>query len=279
MKNGFLTRVTAFTTDPKGGNPAGVWVGEKLPDREIMQKIAKEVGFSETVFIAPGWGKNRQVRYFSPEAEVPFCGHATIAAGVVIGEKQDIDHYTFATTVGEIPVNIDIRDKKVFASLTSVMPEQKEVPSDLLERTLSALSWNKTMLDETIPPVIAFAGNWHLILAVGNKTFLDNMEYDFYLLKSIMASNSLTTLQLIWRENECVYHSRNPFPVGGVIEDPATGASAAALGGYLRDAALVTCPAKIEIYQGEIMGRPSQISVKIPAAGGIIVSGSAVPMI
>ena len=73
-----------------------------------------------------------------------------------------------------------------------------------------------------------------------------------------------------------MFHSRNPFPVGGVIEDPATGAAAAALGGYLREKRLMQVPVKILIRQGEAMGRPSRLEVEIPESGGIVVSGTAV---
>ncbi len=86
MTSGSLNRLAAFTTSPDGGNPAGVWVGDTLPDSDTMQRIAAEVGFSETAFVAPRTGFDRTVRYFSPEAEVSFCGHATIATGVVLGE-------------------------------------------------------------------------------------------------------------------------------------------------------------------------------------------------
>jgi PhzF family phenazine biosynthesis protein len=93
-----------------------------------------------------------------------------------------------------------------------------------------------------------------------------------------MLGEGLTTLQLVWRESPTVFHSRNPFPVGGVVEDPATGAAAAALGGYLRDTRLVTVPTTILIRQGEAMGRPSRLTVEIPAEGGIVVTGTAVPI-
>jgi PhzF family phenazine biosynthesis protein len=74
-----------------------------------------------------------------------------------------------------------------------------------------------------------------------------------------------------------VYFARNPFPPGGVVEDPATGAAAAAFGGYLRELGLVSTPATITIYQGQDMGRPGTITVMIPAepGTGIAVSGTA----
>jgi PhzF family phenazine biosynthesis protein len=87
---GTLLRLAAFTTDPAGGNPAGVWLGDALPDPAEMQRIAGEVGYSETAFLAPD-GSDRpgrlRVRYFSPAKEIDFCGHATIAAGVALAER------------------------------------------------------------------------------------------------------------------------------------------------------------------------------------------------
>ncbi len=89
-RTGTLLRLAAFTTDPSGGNPAGVWIGEALPADAEMQRIAAEVGYSETAFLAPdgsGRAGRFRVRYFSPLAEVPFCGHATIASGVALAER------------------------------------------------------------------------------------------------------------------------------------------------------------------------------------------------
>ena len=87
---GTLLRLAAFTTDPRGGNPAGVWIGDSLPGDDEMQRIAADVGYSETAFIAPdgsGLDGHFRVRYFSPLAEVEFCGHATIASGVALAER------------------------------------------------------------------------------------------------------------------------------------------------------------------------------------------------
>ncbi|MDF1505189.1 PhzF family phenazine biosynthesis protein, partial [Roseisolibacter sp. H3M3-2] len=143
---------------------------------------------------------------------------------------------------------------------------------------LAALRCAPDALDPAIPPARAYAGAWHLVLAVRDAARLAALDYDFDALRDLMTRDGLTTLQLVWREGADVFHARNPFPVGGVVEDPATGASAAALGGYLRDAGLVAAPATLTIRQGEAMGRPSRITVAVPAAGGIVVSGSAVPI-
>ncbi len=273
-----LYRYSAFTRQPEGGNPAGVWIGDTLPDPDEMQRIAAEVGFSETAFVAPAAGFDRTVRYYSPEMEVSFCGHATIATGVVLGENEGEGTYRLATAVGEVPVTIRMREGTWEASLTSVVPDFAPASEALVNEALDALDWHSGELDGSIPPARAYAGAWHLVLAVAELSRLNKLDYDFDRLKSLMLREGMTTLQLVWRERADVFHARNPFPVGGVVEDPATGAAAAALGGYLREAGLIEAPAHILIRQGEAMGRPSRLDVEIPATGGIVVSGTAVPI-
>ena len=274
---GALYRLTAFSNDPAGGNPAGVWIGDSLPSATAMLEIAREVGFSETAFIAGPPGPERTVRYYSPEAEVSFCGHATIASGVLLGRLEGEGRYAFDTTVGRVPVSVQRQDGQWRAALTSVDTRHRAADDALLDGALSALHWTREELDPGIPPAVAWAGAWHLVLATGAER-LARLDYDFERLKSLMLENDLTTVQLVHRESDAVFHARDPFPVGGVVEDPATGAAAAALGGYLRDAGLLAAPFEFVIHQGVAMGRPSRLDVTVPRAGGVTVSGTAVEL-
>lgn len=274
-----LLRYAAFSRDPAGGNPAGVWIGEALPPAGEMQRIAAQVGYSETAFVtAPDDAGRRQIRYFSPAIEIPFCGHATIATGVALGDLGCEGRQLLQTAAGEVEVSVSIQDGARMATLVSVPPRHAPVPAALLREALAALDWRVDDLDPAIPPALAYAGAWHLVLATGSRQRLATLAYDFERLKAAMLAHDLVTLQLVWREGDTMFHARNPFPVGGVVEDPATGAAAAALGGYLRDAALLTAPARLTIRQGEDMGRPGLLQVDIPASGGIAVSGHAVPI-
>ncbi|MEM9557370.1 MAG: PhzF family phenazine biosynthesis isomerase [Acidobacteriota bacterium] len=283
-----LYRLSAFTDDPTGGNPAGVWLGDALPPDDEMQRIAAEVGYSETAFVAPvvpndgsprdDSSRSHVVRYYSPRAEVPFCGHATVATGVQLGRLFGDGVYRLVTRVGEVPVDVDTVGDRRRAALTSVDPRHEPAPDALLDATLAALGWSRDELEPSIAPARAFAGAWHLVLATRDAARLADLRYDFDALEALMRADDLTTLQLIWRESDEVVHSRNPFPVGGVVEDPATGAAAAALGGYLRDAGLLAAPVRFVIRQGEAMGRPSRLEVDVPAHGGIVVRGTAVPI-
>src|SRR5438270_12329283 len=119
----------------------------------------------------------------------------------------------------------------------------------------------------------------HLILAAATRRRLAGLDYEFERLKALVLELALTTVDLVWRDRDDLYHVRNPFPVGGVYEDPATGAAAAAFGGYLRALGLVATPARVSVLQGQDMGLPSVIVVDIgPGGGGITVTGGAVPI-
>ena len=271
-----LSRYVAFSTDPAGGNPAGVWVGEAHPAPAEMQRIAADVGYSETAFVASGAGRDRAVRYFSPAVEVPFCGHATIATGVALGAAEGEGTYRLATTAGVVPVEVRRDDSGAWtASLTSVEPEHRPAPPAVVDAALDALGWQRDELDDAIPPALAYAGAWHLVLAAATRERLAALDYDADALGGLLRRECCVTAQLVWRERTDLFHARNPFPVGGVVEDPATGAAAAALGGYLRGAGLATPPTSFTVRQGEDMGRPSVLRVHVPERGGVVVSGRA----
>ncbi len=287
-----LLRLAAFTTDPRGGNPAGVWIGEALPSEAEMQRIAAEVGYSETAFIAPdgsgGAGRFR-VRYFSPLAEVQFCGHATIAGGVALAElglaaEPDTDGgpgaIVLETNGGPVAVGVlPGADGLIRATLTSVEPWVREPDPGLLASALDLLGWRSDELDPDLPPAVGFAGVRHLILAARDRERLASLDYPFEALKALMLEHDLTTLQLIWRESTDRFRARDPFPVGGAVEDPATGAAAAALGAYLRARGDAVSPGTFEIAQGVEMGRPSRLTVTTVAGeAGVRVSGNAVPI-
>lgn len=275
-----VLRYVAFSDDPSGGNPAGVVLdAQNLSDLE-MQAIAAEVGFSETAFLLDRGTGHCDVRYFSPQAEVSFCGHATIAAAVAYAERHGATPLVFATQAGAVPVVTAERDGVFVATLTSVPPRTAALRDDDLELLLAALDWERSDLDPALPPRVAYAGAWHPVVAAESRGRLADLMYNTRALAALMAHHDWTTIDLVWRESTTVFHARNPFPPGGVYEDPATGAAAAAFGGYLRELELVPTPATVTIYQGDDMGRPAELTVRIPTepGTGIDVTGTAVAM-
>lgn len=277
-----ILRYTAFSTDPRGGNPAGVVLDATGADYGAMLRVAADVGYSETAFLFPRTDGDADVRYFSPKAEVPFCGHATIASCVALAERNGPGTVMLHTRSGLVAVRSATRqDGSGFeATLTSVPSRVEPADEDDLKALLVTLRWSEGDLDPDYPPAVAFAGAWHPIIAAGTQERLADLDYDFAALAELMDGRGWTTVNLVWRSGERAFEARNPFPPGGVVEDPATGSAAAALGGYLLHLGLVRGPATLTIRQGHHLGRPSQLTVTIPAdaAEGIGVSGAAVAL-
>ncbi|MDH6624251.1 PhzF family phenazine biosynthesis protein [Streptomyces sp. LBL] len=274
-----VLRYVAFTTDPAGGNPAGVVLDATGIDDATMLKTAAEVGYSETAFVVPCDDGSLDIRYFSPLAEVTFCGHATIATAVAHAQRHGVGPLRLRTRAGEVTVSTaQADDGSMTASLVSVPPRSLPLAEADLAELLAALRWTPDDLDPALPPRVAYAGAWHPVIAATSRGRLADLAYDMTALSALMTREDWTTVDLVWREAPTVFHARNPFPPGGVVEDPATGASAAAFGGYLRELELVPLPATVTIHQGADMGRPSTITVTVPreAGSGIEVSGAAV---
>lgn len=274
-----ILRYTAFSADPAGGNPAGVVLDAAgLTDAQMLA-IAAEVGYSETAFVtaADGAAGDRalDVRYFSPKREVSFCGHATVATAVALAERTGPGELLFRTPAGEVPVTVAAGpDGALRATLTSVEPHVEPIAEDALAEALAALRWPAADLDPAFPPRVAYAGARHLVLAAATRARLADLDYDFERLAAFMTGLDLTTVQLVWRESATVYHVRDPFPVGGVVEDPATGAAALAFGAYLRE--LGPVPDRLTLHQGDDLGRPGVLTLELRAGDPRVrVSGAA----
>jgi len=109
---------------------------------------------------------------------------------------------------------------------------------------------------------------------------LNRLDHNQQELTTLMATHGWgATVAVVARTGDAEFEARNPFPPGGVREDPATGSAAAAFGGYLRALGLVDPPARVVVRQGRHVGRPGVLTVDIPAGdAGIAVSGLAVRM-
>src|SRR5215216_6143685 len=162
-----VLRYAAFTTDPVGGNPAGVVLDASGLDNAAMQAIAADVGYSETAYLTEPTEETRPIRYFSPKAEVPFCGHATVATAVALAERSGPGELVFATLSGIVPVVVKEESGVLRATLTSVEPYVEAV-SDVSE-VLDILGWRKEELDAELPPSIAYGGARHLVLSASTR--------------------------------------------------------------------------------------------------------------
>jgi len=269
-----LRRIAAFTDAGTGGNPAGVLLAAVLPDAATMQAIAADVGYSETAFAAPG-PNGWRVRYFSPLAEVPFCGHATLALGAALAATQGDGVFPLVLNQARIRVEAWHEGGQVHAALESPPTHSEPAAKALVAAALALFGLVDDDLDPRLPPTRMHAGADHLLLGLRSRERLAAMHYALDTGRRLMQDAGLVTIALVVAEDARRFHARNAFAVGGVPEDPATGAAAAALGGTLRD---LGWPhgGGIEILQGQDMGQPSRLQVTIDdrPGGPVRVSGA-----
>ncbi|MCB5274720.1 putative isomerase YddE [Arthrobacter sp. SO5] len=276
-----VLRYAAFTTTPAGGNPAGVVLDAARLEDARMQAIAADLGYAESVFVTEagvgGDSRRNRVRYFSPIAEVPFCGHATIALAVALSGRDGTGTFIFDTAVGPVVIETAGQGAAVTARFTSVEPRVAEFPDGVLGTLLELLGVGRSELNPGYPPMVAFAGNWHPILVFSERETFDSFVFDPDPMRALMDSQNWSgTVTTLYEMGPDEFDSRNLFPVGTITEDPATGSAAAAFGGYLRLLSFVEPPSRVVVHQGSHVGRPSLLTVDIPPFGGIVVSGGAV---
>ena len=278
MSHPAVERWSAFSIAGHGGNPAGVLIADVLPDAATMQAIAAEVGYSETAFAAPIEG-GYQLRYFAPQSEVPFCGHATIALGAALARRFGPGDFALQLNDARISVRGERHGEGYGATLRS--PPTRSAPADaaLVDEALALFGLGTEHLDPRLPPALMHGGADHLLLALRDRATLAGMHYTLDAGQALMRRHGLVTIALVVVLGDGHFAARNAFASGGVLEDPATGAAAAAFAGYLRDRGWPH-GGQIRIDQGEDMGQASRISVAIGDGAGepVAVSGAAHPL-
>jgi PhzF family phenazine biosynthesis protein len=270
-----VQRLASFSNQAEGGNPAGVVITEAPLTAARMQQIAKEVGYSETVFAVPEANGRWRVRYFSPAMEVPFCGHATIALGAALAMREGDKEFPLQINQGLISVQ-GRRDGSLYAATLSSPPTRSgPLAPSLLAEVLELFALQADDLDSRIAPAVAHAGGDHALIVLKSRQRLSAMQYEMQPGAKLMLRENWLTILLGYAETPQRFHTRNIFASGGIYEDPATGSGTAALAGYLRD---IHWPhaGRLEVHQGDDMQQPSRLLADItPQAGAAIrVSGS-----
>lgn len=283
-----VLRLTAFAETEGGGNPAGVVLDARELHEPRMQHLAAEVGYAETAFVVDpavdGDPRHVRLRFFSPVAEVPFCGHATIATAVALAEERGPGPLLVETASGPLAVTTELgADGRVSASFTSVEPAVRPLDDDVRDELLGLLGLAPGQLRADRPVLEAYAGNWHPVVSLAERAALDSFTFDPARVRALMDRRGWTgTVTVVWEDaadpTGPVVEARNLFPVGTMSEDPATGSAAASLGAYLRETGAVDAPFVMTVHQGRHVGRPSVLRATVPTTGGVTVSGSALPL-
>ena len=272
-----VQRIAAFSSNGEGGNPAGVVLLDQALTEADMLRVAADVGYSETAFAVPveNAERNWRVRYFSPESEVPFCGHATIALGAALGERDGPGTYKLALNDAIITVSAEAAGGGMTIALASPPTKSQAAVEQETTDAMKLFGLTEEDLDGRLPPARIHGGADHFVLVLRDRARLTTINYDLDQGRETMRRHGLTTIMLVYVEDNRNFAVRNAFASGGVLEDPATGAAAAAFAGYLRDCGWPH-GGSFTILQGEDMGARSVINVQLSNEPGssVRVSGN-----
>lgn len=269
-----------FTDRTFGGNPLGVFPDAAHLSTELMQQIAGEMNLSETVFLGPPETPegSARVRIFTPEVEVPFAGHPTVGAAIFLAgastSRPDEGDITLVLeeNVGPVPVQVTFEaGRPSFAQFTTAMlPEHRPSPHSA-EKLAAMVGLDLAdVCPHGLEPAMVSCGLPYHVVPVASVGAVKRAVLDLALWRELLADSWAHHVYLVCPDADGAdvdVHVRMFAPGSGVMEDPATGSAAAALGGYLSEVdgsheARLTWT----VEQGAEVGRPSLLYVEADRA-------------
>lgn len=265
----------AFTDQPFGGNPAGVvLLGQDtpFPGDELMQRIAAELRYSETVFVQQNGPAEFTVRYFTPCSEVDLCGHGTIATFGILRKEGIVADGTVCcnhTRAGDLEVRIGEQE------VMMQMAEPKVIVPMLDIEYLHNIMAGMSMIEwSDLPVEVISTGLPDIIMPVANVQSLNALKPDMEALAELSRElNVLGVHAFALGDDGYTAHVRNFAPLYGVPEESATGTANAALTYYLYRRNIIKHEEKCLFMQGEAMQRPSVVAVVLKKNGIAFVGG------
>ena len=262
-----------FTRNPLEGNQLGVFLDGRDLETHHMQRIARELNLSETVFFEPPDSpeNDARIRIFTPASELPFAGHPTLGSAFVLKELLGEPNLRLETGVGTIPVTIGAND---FGEMEQRVPAHQ--PFQQADELRAALGVTKAQTDATIPVELYRNGPRHVYVAFRTEGEVAKLAPDMNRLASLgrdIGVNCFAGRQTTWK-------TRVFCPGLGVPEDPATGSAAGPLAVHLARHGQIPFGELIEISQGKEIARPSVLYARVEGTRqkvtNVYVGGSAV---
>jgi len=259
-----------FTDRPLTGNQLAVFTDGRGVDDETMQALARELKFSETVFVVPASeGGHARIRIFTPATELPFAGHPVLGSAFVLAGPLQVDEIRLETGAGVIPVSLE-RDggRIVFGWMTQPLPKWE--PFARVDELQSLLG-----VESALPVEVYDLGPSHVYVALSSEEEVASLAPDFPALARVTEAgvNCFAGSGSRWK-------TRMFAPTFGVAEDPATGSAAGPLAVHLVRHGRIGFGDEIEISQGVEIQRPSKLHARVSGEGERIerveVGGSAV---
>ena len=240
-----------FTDKPLAGNQLAVFTDARGLGDDEMQSLAREMNFSESVFVLPSENDGHvRIRIFTPTNEMLFAGHPTLGSAFVLGGPLQVEEIRLETGAGTVPVALEREgDRIVFGRMRQPIPTWK--PYDDEARLLAALRVERSEL-----PVEHYDnGMQHVYVALGSEEEVAALKPDLSALvevPALLGINCFAGSGTHWK-------TRMFAPGGGVPEDPATGSAAGPLAVHLARHGRIGFGEEIEISQGTEIGRPSTL--------------------
>jgi trans-2,3-dihydro-3-hydroxyanthranilate isomerase len=269
--------VDVFTDRPLAGNQLAVFTeGASVPE-DLLQPLALETGFSETVFVfPPGDGADARIRIFTPANELPFAGHPVLGTGVAVAIERDSDHVTLETGAGHVPVHLTARTTNAgFGWMRQPIPSI--APHQALDPLFRALGVDGSHL----PVEVYDNGVPHLFVALTDERAVAALTPNLAALQAIATRADAPVLGInCFAGSGTRWKTRMFAPANGVPEDPATGSAAGPLACHLARHGRIRFGDEIEISQGVEIGRSSTLYAKahgtVDEITAVEVGGSAV---
>jgi len=260
--------VDAFTDEPLSGNAAGVVPDARGLTDAQMQAIARELGASETAFVADSADADRQIRFFTPTQEIDLCGHATIGAHGLLAADGTVEpgSYTVETNVGTLDIRLT-DDRTVW--MTQSRPELTEVDIEY-DRLAAALGIDPATLIDVgadLPVARATTGLPFLIIPINFLSALGQISPDFAAIETLSAEHDVAGVYVFTFDTlsgDSSVHGRMFAPAAGVDEDPVTGTASGACGAYLESTeAFDSFPDELVFEQGHFVDRGGLVRVRV----------------
>src|SRR5918999_2112249 len=262
-----------FTDTPLQGNQVAVFTDARELPEDLLQPLAREMNYSETVFVLPPeQGGHARIRIFTPASELPFAGHPTLGTAFVLAAPLQLGEIRLETGAGVVPVRLD-RDESgriVFGRMEQPIPSIQ--PYDGAETLFEMLGVEGSEL----PVELYDNGMRHVYVALGSEDAVASLRPDFGRLSDLPPVLGISCFAGYARR----WKTRMFAPGGGVFEDPATGSAARPLAVHLARHGRIAFGDEIEISQGAEIGRPSTLYARADGSPDAIerveVGGSAV---
>ena len=256
-----------FTDVPFAGNQLAVFTDAREITEEQLQPIAREINFSETVFVYPATGDGHaRIRIFTPTLELPFAGHPVLGTAFVLGGPLQLDELWLETGAGIVPVRLERDGSQIVFGWMRQPPFPYE-PYDGAEELLALLG----LAESGLPVELYRQGPGHVLIELASPEAVAALRPDISALLELNPYGSCCFA----RDGE-IWKARVFVPAHGVGEDPATGSAAGPLALHLARHGRIAFGDEIEIRQGVELGRPSTLYAVARSQEVVEVGGSAV---